>query len=174
MEARLYQNHHVAELFVKDKITYPDILKKFIIDFLLRLDPDRKSDQLQFDLMLDMGCANGLQTKIFAEHFSKVIGIDKSEEQIKMAIKENSSDNIQYVIGDESNMPALDNTVDLVWCCFAFHYMNVETYIRECERVLKSTGGTIICGHDFVDIMLHENEGSQLQSGMNILEQYLR
>ena len=35
--------------------------------------------------LLDIGCGNGRQTRFFAQHFSKVIGIDVSEAAVALA-----------------------------------------------------------------------------------------
>lgn len=39
---------------------------------------------------MDIGCSNGRQTRFFAQHFSKVIGVDVSEAAIALARKATS------------------------------------------------------------------------------------
>ncbi|XP_039257983.2 malonyl-[acyl-carrier protein] O-methyltransferase-like [Styela clava] len=172
MEARFYEKHDVVEQFEEGMFEYPDIIRKYAIDCLVQLDPDKMRDR-RYDLMLDAGCGNGGHTSMFAKHFKEIIGFDKSQEQINMANKKNGHDGIQYVVADENRMPASENTVDLIWSFFSIQYMNVETFVTECKRVLKPMGCAIIVGFDFADIHFLRSGIYECDSGMPAFAKYL-
>ncbi|XP_077973331.1 putative methyltransferase DDB_G0268948 [Styela clava] len=131
MDARLYEKQDNVKKFEKGMIEYSDIIRKYAIDCLVQLDPNQTRDR-RYDLMLDAGCGSGGNTPMFAEHFKEIIGFDKSKEQINLANKKNVCDKIQYIVGDETKMPAIDNTVDLIWSMFSIHYMDISTFVEEC------------------------------------------
>lgn len=52
--------------------------------------------QVVGELALDVGCGNGQLTKVLAPLFTKIIGVDCSEEQIKKAREVTDAENIEY------------------------------------------------------------------------------
>ncbi|XP_077973328.1 uncharacterized protein LOC144428244 [Styela clava] len=173
MEAKLYQKQHAVTKFEEGIFKNPEIIREYIMNYLIQLDPRRKHIE-RYDLMLDAGCGNGCQIAMFAKHFIEIVGFDISKEQINMASKKNVYDNIQYIVGDESKMPALDNTVDLVTCSFAIQYMDVDKFVSECKRVMKWTGCAILYGYDIADIVLAPSGVHQSDSGMLAFCQYIK
>ncbi|XP_077973322.1 putative methyltransferase DDB_G0268948 [Styela clava] len=149
------------------------ILKKYAIDCLVQLNTDKTHDR-RYDLMPDAGCGNGGHTSMFAKHFEEIIGFDKSQEQINMANKKNGHDGIQYVVADENRMPASENTVDLIWSFFSIQYMNVETFVTECKRVLKPMGCALLTGFNILDITLTLSKINEGDSGMLAFAKYLK
>ncbi|XP_077973333.1 putative methyltransferase DDB_G0268948 [Styela clava] len=173
MEARLYEKQDAVKKFEENTVEYPNVLRKYIIDCLAQLDPD-KTHNRRYDLMLDAGCGNGHHTSIFAEQFKEIIGFDKSKKQINLANKKNVHCNIQYIVGDENKLPARENTVDLIWSMFSIQYMNVETFVEECKRVLKPTGCAIVAGFSYADITVLRSGIHECDSGMPAFAKYLK
>jgi 2-polyprenyl-3-methyl-5-hydroxy-6-metoxy-1,4-benzoquinol methylase len=67
-----------------------------------REDFGRFKDHLDPDLpLLDLGCGNGRQSRFFAQHFKKVIGVDVSPSAIQLAQSETAEEgNIEYRVFD--------------------------------------------------------------------------
>jgi 2-polyprenyl-3-methyl-5-hydroxy-6-metoxy-1,4-benzoquinol methylase len=64
------------------------------------------ASRLQFDksdVVLDIGCGNGLLTKKISRYVSKVTGIDLTPELYEIAKQYNLTDNITYINGDVLN-----------------------------------------------------------------------
>nr|XP_039257962.1 uncharacterized protein LOC120334516 [Styela clava] len=173
MVARLYEKKDAVDQFEEGMFEYPYIVRKYAIDCLVQLDPYKIHDR-RYDLMLDAGCGNGGHTRMFAKQFNEIIGFDKSQEQINMANKKNGHDGIQYVVADENRMPASENTVDLIWSFFSIQYMNVETFVTKCKRVLKPSGCALLTGFNIVDITLLQTGIHGGDSGMLAFAKYLK
>ena len=46
--------------------------------------------------LVDVGCGNGTQTRFFAQHFQRVIGVDVSEEAVARAARANPAPGVEY------------------------------------------------------------------------------
>ncbi|MFH1439229.1 MAG: class I SAM-dependent methyltransferase [Candidatus Woesearchaeota archaeon] len=92
---------------------------------------------------LDIGVADGLMlsrlNNIFK--FNKAIGIDMSEELIKL----NKDRNITLEIGNAENLHFDNDTFDVIVACAVIeHINNPNDMLSECYRVLKKDGILII------------------------------
>jgi 2-polyprenyl-3-methyl-5-hydroxy-6-metoxy-1,4-benzoquinol methylase len=47
-------------------------------------------------LAVDVGCGSGQSTQVLSPHFSRVVGLDVSEAQIKIAAKNNTRNEVEY------------------------------------------------------------------------------
>src|SRR5713101_978391 len=54
--------------------------------------------------ILDIGCSTGFMTRIYAEHFRSVIGMDIDAPAVRYAAVHNGLPNVRYVIGDSMRM----------------------------------------------------------------------
>lgn len=93
--------------------------------------------------ILDVGCGGGLLSEEFAKKGAKVIGIDISVNSLKIAKIHASKNNLSiiYKKGYAENIPAKDNTFDVVICADCLeHVDNLEKVISEVSRVLKNKG----------------------------------
>lgn len=100
--------------------------------------------------ILDLGCGTGgHDRKLINMGAKKVVGIDLSNNMINEAIKNNSSDNIEYKVMSMDDIDKLDEKFDMVVSSLAIHY--VPDYDGLCKRVynLLNDGGRFIfsCGH---------------------------
>jgi len=50
--------------------------------------------------LIDVGCGNGTQTRFFADHFERVIGVDVSEQAVLSARERASAANVEYRVLD--------------------------------------------------------------------------
>jgi len=97
--------------------------------------------------VVDVGCGSGQMTKLLAKHSQRVIGLDKSELQLKEA---SQRCNIEYRIGCEEHFTGVnESSVDLVSVCQALHYMCPEALYTEAFRVLRPGGLLAIAGYHF-------------------------
>ena len=89
-------------------------------------------------IILDVGCGTGISTRELKYHSFDVIGSDKDEAMIKVAISKNSE--IQYVVATADKLPFDSEKFDIVTAFTAFHWFNNEDSLNEIKRVLKNDG----------------------------------
>ena len=92
--------------------------------------------------VLDLGCAAGRDSHIFAEKAFDVIGIDFSQKLIDIAIK--SFPSIKFVRANMLDLPFEDGIFDGVWASACLVHLDdkeqVKNALLEIDRVL-TTGG---------------------------------
>ena len=98
--------------------------------------------ELRGKSILDFGCGTGIFTFLLEKYYpSKVIGIDLSEEMLKIAIAkgEEKKSSAQFVLGDASKLASyFDETFDLVFSYTTTHYLtNLDELFENIRRVLK-------------------------------------
>ena len=98
--------------------------------------------------ILDIGCGTGKYGEMMQENGYKVVGIDKSETQIKQA-----KQLIEAYKADATNMPFNDNSFDACTMIIMIQQLTKEERIkafREVYRVLKTNGILVIktCSHE--------------------------
>lgn len=79
--------------------------------------------------ILDVCSGTGKQAFAFGEKGYEVIGIDLSEEMLKIAKKENKYKNVGFEVADASNIPFEDDYFDI--SCISFGLHDMPYYIRE-------------------------------------------
>jgi len=104
-------------------------------------------DDVRGKSVLDAGCGGGFYSLWLSEKGAKVLGIDSSKEMIKIAKEKVSGRNIdiEFMIGDVSNLRSEDGVFDLVLSTLVL--MNVKELdkaISELIRVTKNGGDIII------------------------------
>jgi ubiquinone/menaquinone biosynthesis C-methylase UbiE len=106
-------------------------------------------------LAADIGTGTGFITEGLVQNGLKVIAVDQSKEMLKeMEKKLNRFDTIDYKIGESSNLPIQDETVDTIFSNMYLHHVeSPQVAIKEMARVLK-TGGKIV----ITDMDTHEYE----------------
>jgi len=94
--------------------------------------------------VLDLACGEGYNTRILAKSGARVIGVDFSEEMIKLArqMEERDRLGIRYYVSDAADLKELESErFDVVTCFMAL--MDIERYedaISEVARVLEKNG----------------------------------
>jgi ubiquinone/menaquinone biosynthesis C-methylase UbiE len=101
---------------------------------------------------LDVGCGNGAQTVLFAQHFDRWMGVDVEQARLDEFKRElqrgdypaakNQHDILFY---DGDHLPTADRSVDVLTCIEVIEHTRKDTEtIGELFRVLKPGGTAII------------------------------
>ena len=95
---------------------------------------------------LDVGCGSGQLTIQLAEHFGKVVGVDRSPAQLENALKH---ENISYLkVEDAIDLHVFkDNSFDCVTVAQTLHWLPMEKALNEFHRVLKPGGCFFALGY---------------------------
>lgn len=99
--------------------------------------------------ILDAGCGNGKVSRLLAKGGASVFGIDKTEDQIKVAKNTDSKLKIQYFVGDITNLDILPNDFDIAVSLMTFLYLNKEDFIEAARQIRKhlKLGGRFVYGN---------------------------
>ena len=92
---------------------------------------------------LDIGCGEGYNTRLLAEHGAKVIGLDISTVFVQQAKGFQSEGSLipEYLIGNAQELPFVDVSFDFVTGFMSFMDIpDTETLLREVWRALKPGG----------------------------------
>lgn len=96
------------------------------------------------EYVLDIATGGGHTANAFALLVAKVVAVDLTAEMLIAAenfIKGNGHQNVQFVEADAEKLPFEDNSFDIITCRIApHHFPNVDAFIKEVHRVLKSDG----------------------------------
>lgn len=94
--------------------------------------------------VLDLSCGEGYNARILAGKGARVVGVDFSQEMIRLAEQKEKKDKlgIRYYVSDAADLKELDSgRFDVVTCFMAL--MDIERYedaISQVARVLKKNG----------------------------------
>src|SRR5690606_16410266 len=96
-----------------------------LAEFLASIAPDTQ-------LAVDVGCGNGQLTGQLAEHFSSVVGLDPSADQLTHAAPQA---NVTYLCAPAEGMPLPDRSASLVTAAQAAHWFDLPAFYAEVRRV---------------------------------------
>jgi ubiquinone/menaquinone biosynthesis C-methylase UbiE len=98
------------------------------------------------ETVIDLGCGTGLSTTIWQNNCVKVIGVEPSEDMLKIA-KTKEKGNMSFIKGYSHEIGVKENSVDVVVCSQSFHWMEPVSTLKEINRILKNNGvfATIDC-----------------------------
>ncbi|XP_072028617.1 putative methyltransferase DDB_G0268948 isoform X2 [Amphiura filiformis] len=160
-----FQGQEHAALYNKYR-PKPDetLVSKIVMDYV------RKKTGLhsgRLGIAVDVACGSGQATEVVAGHLNKVIGVDASESQITEAKRANTTGNIEYRCGFANSLPVSDNSVNLVTCFQAAHYMDLDftKFCHEVSRVLTKNGCLAIYTMDKHDIIHADEKIAEQLSG---------
>lgn len=92
-------------------------------------------------IVLDIACGSGYGTKLMAPHAKEVYGVDIDKQTITYAKKHFSAKNITYLVGNGTEIPLDDDSVDVVVSYETIeHIEDYEGFMKEVKRVLKKNG----------------------------------
>jgi len=117
--------------------TYPSAL----VDYLAGLTAQRH-------LALDCGCGAGQLSKLLADHFTRVVAIDASPQQISNA---KPCDGVEYRVArcEATGLPVA--SVDLVTVAQAAHWFDIDAFYEEARRVLKPDGAIALISYGVIE-----------------------
>lgn len=105
--------------------------------------------------ILDVCTGTGKQAFAFAKKGYDIVGIDLSEDMLKVASRKNKYENVKFQVAEATNLPFEDNCFDVCCVSFALHDMILtirEKALKEMVRVTKRKGTIVI-----VDYALPKN-----------------
>jgi ubiquinone/menaquinone biosynthesis C-methylase UbiE len=106
------------------------------------------SDAGPTDQVLDVATGTGFTALAFAPLVHGAVGLDVSEGMLDEARKQalhSELPNVDFVEGAAEDMPFDDATFDIVTCRIAaHHFVNIDSFASEANRVLKSGGRLVI------------------------------
>lgn len=100
---------------------YPLALSRFLAD----IAPSRQK-------AVDVGCGNGQLTRQLADHFSSVVGVDPSADQIANAVR---CGRVAYQCAPAEKLPLPERSVDLITAAQAAHWFDLPAFYAEARRV---------------------------------------
>jgi ubiquinone/menaquinone biosynthesis C-methylase UbiE len=96
---------------------------------------------------LDVACGTGLSTKALLEIAEEVFGTDTSKAMLAHAPEK---DRIQYSIAPAEQQPFPDHTFDLITVCSGVHWFQIDKFLAESARILKSHGWLVLYENHFI------------------------
>ena len=152
----MYRGIQHTGLYRAYRPAYPQSLIGLITNFvnnngqqqLSRHYPDTTNTSTEFShckFAVDVGCGSGQLTKLLAQQYENVLGIDESSSQIDRARSSENppSANITYEVALAEDMPVESGTVDLVTAAQCVHWMDENKFYAEVKRVLKPNSGCL-------------------------------
>jgi ubiquinone/menaquinone biosynthesis C-methylase UbiE len=131
-----------AERYSKGRPAFHSNTIKYIKDYL-RLDK-------KLDKALDIACGTGLSTKALLEIATHVYGTDTSQEMLNFALQ---SDKIHYSIAPAEQQPFTDNYFDLITVSSGVHWFDIDKFLAEANRLLKSKSWLVLYENHFISEM---------------------
>lgn len=97
--------------------------------------------------ILDVCTGTGKQALAFGRRGLEVMGIDLSFQMLKIAVRENSYNQVRFALSDAEELPFKDDNFDVSCISFGLHempYLVRKKVIREIVRVTKPQGKIVI------------------------------
>lgn len=99
---------------------------------------------------LDVACGTGLSTEVLLKLAKNVFGTDTSKEMLKNASRK---DLINYAIAKAESQPFLDNQFDIMTVCSGIHWFDIDQFLMESNRLLKTNAHLVIYDNFFISEM---------------------
>ena len=100
---------------------------------------------------LDIACGTGLSTKALLEIATNVYGTDISQEMLNFAIQ---PDKIHYSIASAEQQPFVGNNFDLITVSSGVHWFDIDKFLVEANRLLKSKSWLVLYENYFISEMV--------------------
>jgi ubiquinone/menaquinone biosynthesis C-methylase UbiE len=95
--------------------------------------------------VLDIACGSGFGSKILSGSAKSVIGVDVSKPAVEYAKSKYPARNIEYKVGDATEIPIDDQTIDVVASFETIeHIKDYRKFLREIKRVMKPDGLLVV------------------------------
>lgn len=112
-------------------------------------------DYLQLDkklsTALDVACGTGLSTKALLEIAVNVYGTDTSQEMLNFASQPGK---INYAIAPAEQQPFTGNSFDLITVSSGVHWFDIDRFLAEATRLLKSKSWLVLYENHFIAEMV--------------------
>ena len=107
--------------------------------------------ETKFDKALDIACGTGLSTKALLEIATNVYGTDISQDMLNVAPK---TGGIKYITAPAEEQPFPDNCFDLITVSSGIHWFDIDKFLIEACRLLKSKSWLILYENHFTSEMV--------------------
>ena len=104
---------------------------------------------------LDIACGTGLSTKALLEIATNVYGTDTSQEMLKLALQR---DKIHYAIASAEQQPFPGNYFDLITVSSGVHWFDIDKFLLEANRLLKSRSWLVLYENYFISEMVGNDQ----------------
>jgi SAM-dependent methyltransferase len=133
-----YEDEGFAGIYDRYRPSPPEAL----IDILLLLAGGERAERV-----VDLGAGTGLSTRAWSSHATEVVGIEANPAMVEQARRATTSPNVRYVerFAGETGLAA--ESVDIVTCAQAFHWMEPSLVLTEAARILRRGG--IFAAYDY-------------------------
>ncbi|MEO6612528.1 MAG: class I SAM-dependent methyltransferase [Chitinophagaceae bacterium] len=101
----------------------------------------------KLDRALDVACGTGLSTKALLEIATHVYGTDSSQEMLNLAA---SPGNINYSLAAAEKQPFPGNSFDLITVSSGVHWFDIDKFLAETHRLLKSKAWLVLYENHFI------------------------
>jgi ubiquinone/menaquinone biosynthesis C-methylase UbiE len=142
-DKRYFETDDHAKLYISARPALPPAVLSAVKQYIQEKGPCAGDKTFA----LDAACGSGQSSVPLAEEFDSVLGLDISPEQIRQANLSSHPSNISFKVGSADKLPVEDESVDVVFCCMALHWMNRDKFFSEVQRVLKKNGVLAIVGY---------------------------
>jgi len=105
----------------------------------------------KLDRALDIACGTGLSTKALLEIATNVYGTDASQQMLEFAVQ---PDKINYSIAKAEQQPFPGNYFDLITVSSAVHWFDIDKFLQEANRLLKSQSWLVLYENYFISEMV--------------------
>lgn len=132
----------VAERYAKGRPDFHDNTIKYVKNFL-QLDS-------KLDKALDIACGTGLSTKTLLPIATTIFGTDTSQEMLNFA---QQTEKINYLIAPAEQQPFENHEFDLITVSSGVHWFDIDKFLNEANRLLKSKSWLILYENYFISEM---------------------
>lgn len=130
-----YNNNYFYEIF-----SIAEDSENKVANFLAKIAKNK--------IVLDAGCGTGKFLPILESNASKYIGIDLSNEQLKIAKEKSNKKSTEFFCTNLINLPLENNSIDLIissWVLGTITNLAERTKVlHELQRILSSNGNIIL------------------------------
>ena len=161
-----YGSSKTAEDYARFRPCYSKELAQHVVEFCMSGRKGSDSST-KLGLMVDVGCGSGQSSALFQPYFDKIIATDISKEQLQQGRMHNVHQNIEFTEGSEAQIPAEEQSVDVVVCGAAAQWFDLKKFFDEVQRILKPSGCVAIFGYwtpKISSLLLTNEEGSKAAS----------
>lgn len=148
-----------SDLYARARPTYPDGFYEYLAG-----QCERRNNAW------DCACGTGQAAVALARYFRNVEATDISPSQIENAV---SASNISYSVQPSEKTDFKDQSFDLITVALALHWLELEQFWKEVDRVLKPGGILAVFGYSFfrvteeLDVIFKESIRDKVYSYWN-------
>lgn len=104
----------------------------------------------KFERALDIACGTGFSTEALLDIAVEVKGTDASEAMLQLAL---APDKIEYSVALAESQPFPSNHFDLVTVSSGVHWFNIDQFLFEAHRLLKTGSWLVLYDNFFISEM---------------------